>query len=261
MLALLLSLALAPLGAAGCAGGLWDRITSDDFKVSSFFNKPNPLVILRDSTDGRDRAEALRALHEPKQHGGTDEEQDVVVEILTKAAWSERQAFCRMAAIQSLRHFKDPRVVEGLKEAYYRAGTYPPEIATILKCQALLALGETAQPAAVEVLVKVLREPPVEGPEQDKQMKMDERIAAARALGHFKQYQATEGLLTVLQSEQDVALRDRVTESLQLATGKDIPANYQAWADYLHQPNNPNTAVTEGVKKGKLLEFILTGGK
>jgi hypothetical protein len=238
-----------------------DKVTSRDFEFGSLFVATNPLVVLRDSTDGRARAEALRSLREPKQRGGTDEEQTLVVEVLTKAAWNEHYVFCRLAAINSLRHFKDPRAVEGLKEAYYRATSFPPDTATVIKCQALSALGDTGQPAAVELLVKVLREPPVEGSETEKQQKMDERIAAARALGHFKHYEATEALVNVLKSENDVALRDRVTESLQSATGKDFPADYQAWAEYLHQAGSGDTAVVENKGPKKFLDIILTGGK
>ena len=36
------------------------------------FVKPDPLVVLRDSSDGDERAKALRALQEPKPNGGTD---------------------------------------------------------------------------------------------------------------------------------------------------------------------------------------------
>ena len=77
------------------------------------FTKPNPLLVLRDSSDGDKRAKALRALREPKQYGGGDAEQEAIVSILTTAATTEKQPLCRLAAIQSLGHFKDPRAVKG----------------------------------------------------------------------------------------------------------------------------------------------------
>ena len=70
--------ALTSLGLSGCAG-FWDDVTSKDFKVQAMFVTPNPLLVLRDSTDGDKRAKALRALTEPKQNGGSDEDQDAVV--------------------------------------------------------------------------------------------------------------------------------------------------------------------------------------
>src|SRR6202011_3617900 len=103
----------------GC-GTFWDDVTRRDFSVNRFFSHPDPLVVLRDSQDADDRARALRALREPLRNGGDVRDQDVVVTVLTTAAMSDRQIVCRLAAISALRHFQDPRAVEGLKEAYYR---------------------------------------------------------------------------------------------------------------------------------------------
>src|SRR5262249_49136306 len=147
----LLLLALACPGVSGCAS-FWDDVTSNDFDPRKYFSKPSPLVVLKDSHDGDLRRKALSALREPKQYGGTDEQQDVVVQILTTAASNERQVLCRVAAIGQLAQFKDPRAVDGLKEAYYRAGSFSPDQATIIHCQVLRALGETRQPAAVDLL-------------------------------------------------------------------------------------------------------------
>src|SRR4051812_41835059 len=72
---------LAGLLLCGCTG-FWDKVTSRDFEFKTLFAKPNPFVVLRDSTDGDQRAEALRALREPKQNGGTDQDQETVVKIL-----------------------------------------------------------------------------------------------------------------------------------------------------------------------------------
>jgi hypothetical protein len=251
-------------GMCGCVS--WDDITDRDFKFNSLFaTKPPPLVVLKDSVDGDKRAKAFRQLREPKQHGGSDADQDYMIWILTRAACTERDALCRLAAIQTLEQFKDPRIATGFKdpdngkeyslqEAYYRAGSFNADIATNLKCAALMALGETGQPAAVDLLVKVLNEPHVEGAELDRR-KMEERIAAARALGHFKQYQATESLVTVLRSESNPALRNRAHESLEEATGKDLPPDATAWANYLHQ--TPNQAPSEEHAGKKVLDAIL----
>jgi hypothetical protein len=235
-------LPLACLGAGGCAD-MWDEVTARDFNFKAAFSaKPDPLVVLRDSVDGNQRAKALAALREPSRHGGTQEEQDVVVKVLVTAATQDRQPWCRRAALASLAKFKDPRVVDGLRDAYYSAGSFSPEIATVLRCQALESLGGVGNPAAVDFLVKVLREPPVDGPEQDKQQKTDERMAAARALGHFNNYQATGALVEVLQSEQDVALREKARASLASATGANLPADAKAWDELLHRPDGAAVA-------------------
>ena len=253
-------LALACLAHAGCAN-FWDEVTSRDFHFKDVFAaRPDPLWVIRNSPDGDKRAKALRALQEPLAHGGTPDQQEVVVQVLLYGASKDTQPLCRLAAIQSLRKFQDPRAAEGLKDAYYRAGSFNAETATVIRCQALEALGETASPAAVEVLVQVLREPPVEGPDHDRQQKLDERIAAAHALGHFKSYQATEALVAVLRTDQDVALRQRATESLQAATGKDFPADAQAWAEFLHQPGSQEALASQPSLGQKAIQ-LLSGTK
>jgi hypothetical protein len=226
--------ALTGLGLCGCAG-FWDEVTSNDFDPSEVFNRPNPLLVLKESTDGDKRAQALNTLHEPKQYGGTDQEQDFVVTLLVTAASNERQPLCRLKAINALGRFKDPRAVKGLEEAYYKAATFPTETAATIRCQAITAMGKTGNPDAVPLLVRFVGQKPVEGSEQEKRQNLDERIAAARALANFQQYQAPEALIVVLQMDKDVALRDCAYDSLKAITGKDLPPDAKAWEAFLHE--------------------------
>ena len=177
----LLPAALACFGLCGCAS-FWDDVTSRDFEFRSLWSaKPDPLVVLRDSKDGDKRAKALRSMPEPAQFGEPQEQQDAYVKILCTAVVSERTALCRQAAIASLRTYKDPRVSEALQKAYYSASDYPPETATILRCQALEALGQVGNPNAVKLLTEVVKEPPIaKGAEADRQQLLEQRIAAAR---------------------------------------------------------------------------------
>jgi hypothetical protein len=254
--------AVMSLSLAGCAG-FWDDVTSRDFHLKEWFVKPNPLVVLRDSEDGDRRAKALRALREPKQNGGTDQDQEFVVKILTEAAIKERQPLCRLAAIEALGHFQDPRAVAALKDAYFSANNFPKssppgtgpaegffnsaavstELVTRIRCQTLASLGQTGNPAAIQFLVDVLKEPPAskETAEPEKQQLMDLRIAAARALGNFKDYQTIEALVHVVQTEKDVALRDRAHESLEASIGRKLPADPKDWDSILHPEGNPNS--------------------
>jgi hypothetical protein len=236
---LLLGLGLSFLG--GCA--FWDEVTSREFTVKGLFVKPDPLQVLQTSTDGDHRQKALRRLSEPKEHGGSDADQELYVRILCMAANTEKHAICRLAAIQTMAKFKDPRIVDGmgkdvpgLKQAYYTASSFNPDTAHMLKCAVLKSLGETGHPSGVEVLVNALRQPPVEGASVEVQRVMNERITAARALGHFKQYQATEALLQVLVKDKDPAVRNRAHDSLCQATGKDFPPDAEIWAEFLHNP-------------------------
>ena len=224
--------------APGCAS-FWDSVTSREFRIKSLFLPPDPpMVVLEKSVDGDKRSAALASLKEPLSNKGTAEEQEKVFKILSDAALIDRQAICRLQAISTLRTFKDSRTPEVLKDAYYRASNFNPDTATVIKCQVLNSLGEVRSPSGLELLVKVLKEPAVVGSEQDRQQKVDERIIAAKALGKYKEYQASESLLSVLQSEQDVALVNCCRDSLESITGKNYPANYETWAKYLHDTSN-----------------------
>jgi HEAT repeat protein len=249
----LVPFAFGPL-LGGCAG-FWDEVTSRDFKITEVFSKPAPLTVLQTSKDGDKRARAYAALREPAQHGGTREDQEMVLRLLTTASAEEHHVRCRLAAIEALGQFKDTRAVDALKNAYAeannRAGNFAPEQASMVRCQVLTALGQTTNPAAVDFLVQVIRQPPSDfkSAEKDRQQLLDERIAAARALGHFRQPQATEALLTVLRQEKDIALRDGAHESLQAATGKHLPRDAKAWEDYLHQPADGKSDVQQAQHK------------
>jgi HEAT repeat protein len=135
-----------------------------------------------------------------------------------------------------------------LEDAYYqadkdyRAGMFPLETATAIQCKAINSLGEIGNPAGVGLLVRVVGEARLEGAEKDQQQAMDKKIAAARALSSFKNYQATEALVRVLESEKDVAMRDCAHDSLKKITGKDLPPDYQAWNEMLHQSQGPGYA-------------------
>jgi hypothetical protein len=230
--------ALVACAFSGCAG-FWDEVTSRDFKFKDMFKPaPDPLWVIRNSNDGDKKSKSLSSLKEPLQNGGTQQEQDVIVKLLVESAVSDPQPLCRLAAIASLQHFKDPRATQALMDAYDRAFYFQrerPDAMETIQEQALQALGVNGNPAAVDLLVRVLKTPPLTGTEKDKQNDLNQRIYAARALAHFPQYQAAEALVSVLRTEQDVALRDRATESLREITGQELPPDAQAWADVLHK--------------------------
>jgi hypothetical protein len=255
---LLMAAACAALG--GCAS-FWDDITSRDFHFKDMFKSPPPpMEVLRTSKDGDKKSKALRALREPLQNGGTQKEQDEVIQVLTWSATSEPQPLCRMAAIDSLQHFKDSRAAQALLDAYERASYFQrdrPETMAVIRCQALSALGINGDPRALDLLIQVVNVPPTAGPEKDQQQVLDERIAAARALAHFPQYRAAEALVAVLRTEQgSVALRNRATESLRELTGEDLPPDAQAWADFLHKSGNQDALVKKRTFTDKLLKMV-----
>jgi hypothetical protein len=234
----ILHCALAACALCGCAS-FWDDVTSREFKFKDMFKPaPDPLWVIRNSTDGDKKSKALESLTEPLQHGGNQQQQDVIVKLLVQSVTSDPQPLCRLAAISTLQHFKDPRAAQALIDAYERASYFQrdrPDAMETIQEQALQALGVNGNPVAVDLLVRILKAPPGTGPSGDKQNDLNQRIYAARALGHFPQYQAAEALVSVLRTEQDVALRNRATESLCAITGKDLPANAEAWSEFLHK--------------------------
>jgi hypothetical protein len=219
----LLGTALAALSLSGCAG-FWDEVTSNNFQFNHLFQKPNPFVVLEKSNDGNERAQALRALHEPRENGGSEQDQEYVLKILATAATRDRQFLCRVAAIESLGRFKDPRVVDPLTEAFYSSGSFGPDLALRIQTQAIHALGQVHQEKAEQFLVRLVKEKPRgEGSDQDRQQIMDVRLAAIRALGHYEDTAAVQALESVVQGEKDIALRDCANESILLASGQRPP--------------------------------------
>jgi HEAT repeat protein len=252
--------ALLVCSLSGCAG-FWDEVTSREFKFKDMFKPaPEPLWVLRNSTDGDKRSKALQALKEPLQNGGTPQEQEVIVKLLIQSATSDPQPLCRLAAIATLQHFKDARAAPTLLDAYDRAAYFQrdrPEAMETIREQAILALGVNGNPIAVDDLVKIVKSSKVVGNEKETRDDLDQRLSAARALGHFPQYQAAEALVSVLRTEQDVGMRDRATESLRKITGQDLPPNAEAWADYLHKTGKDALAKKPslGDKLLKLVSF------
>lgn len=254
-------LAAACAALSGCAG-FWDDITSREFKFKEMFRPPpDPLEVIRNTTNGDKKCKAIHALREPLQNGGTQQDQDAIVQVLSWTAARDPQPLCRMAAIDVLQHFKDPRAWRALDDAYIEAGYFDrdrPEIVAVIHCQALAALGVNGNPGAIPRLIGIVKMPPTakDNTNLQQQQNMDERIAAARALGHFRQYQVAEALVAVLRTEQlDVALRNRAAESLRQMTGKELPPDAQAWDDFLHK-SGQDALAKQPTFADKILQLI-----
>jgi HEAT repeat protein len=242
------------LSLSGC--GFWDDFRAVGYSPNKYFNPPDPVQVLASgTTDGNARARAIVRLKEPALNGGSERDQEYVVLLLTKAAKEDPQMWCRLKSIEKLGEFKDPRATTALIDAYYAAENFAPDNRKVLREQSLEALGKVGDrdPQAVDLLVRVVSAPPVDAgksSEEDKQMYLDERIAAARALSNCKNYRATEALVQVLRSEKDVALRDRAHDALVASTGKKLPPDPSAWENLLNDPNapQPNRGIAGGAK-------------
>jgi HEAT repeat protein len=235
------------LALTGCAG-TWDTFTSRRFKDAPFtsmqrmMSPEDPLLVLRavPPRDGDERARAMRRLKEPIESGGTQQDQDEIVELLARTATADPSPVLRLAAIEALGRFHDPRAAGVLMLAYQKAhgrpdgspapsdakspfqlvggaaarvpgGTaldrsltaptgYAPDTVAVIRCRALESLGRTNRPEAVQFLAGVAG-----GQQSDAQMEgsddRDVRLAAVRGLGRCRQPESVVVLAQVLGRE------------------------------------------------------------
>ena len=226
----------------------------------AFRDPADPMAVIRDSKEGCKRVRALECLKEPLANGGTQKEQDLVVSVLCYCAAKDSLAPCRMAAIDTMRKFKDVRVVEGLKDAYYGASKLA---AGVVHGGAYAGAGGTGR----------YRQPGGRGHPGSSPARAGDSGARCRSsaenqredrrrpepLGKFKQYQSTAALAEVLKSEDDVALRKRAHESLVSATGHDLPPDGAVWQEFLNNPANKDSIGREPTWGERVLQ--LTGWK
>lgn len=227
----LLALGMLALPAGGCAS-FWDEAFSHERDLKQYFNPPNPLVTILESTDGERRGKALASLREPLQHGGTQQEQDKFIQLLTTAAETDRDAYCRLGAMQALGYFKDPRASKSLERVVQdQKLPFPQDTNAMIRQTCLRSLVKIGNEDARKLLVLVARSP---GPAQesasmDRQQTQDEKMIAIRALGKYREPDCTAALVFVLETEKDVALRDCAHQALQESTGKTLPPDPQMW--------------------------------
>ena len=237
-LTLVLAWVVLALPAAGCAT-LWDELWSRERDLDGYFHPRNPLLVIQESTDGERRAKALASLREPAQNGGDAKEQEAYLDILTKAAQTDRDPLCRLGAIQALGYFKDPRAADTLEKVFGQTKLpFTQEFNATIKNTALRALEKSGNEDTRKFFIVVALGP---GPAQDvssadRRQTQDEKLIAIRALGKFRQPDSVETLVSILETEKDSALRDRAHQSLQSATGRSLPPDAQAWRTALATP-------------------------
>ena len=262
---------LAALGSAGCAGS-YDLITSQRFRERPFhviFSADDPIEILETVETGDERVRAMHDVREPRTHGGSAADQDKLIGILQTGATTDTRPLCRLASVEALSRFEDPRAVGILIAAYRTAAldappergvapasyvpatsAFAPDTVTAIQCLVLESLGKQRHPDGLRLLCEVVRAPgeikvkaAVElaggplGPETtggNETDRVDVRLAAIRSLGNYEgERTAAEALIAVLQRDKDVAVRGRAHESLTKITGQDLPPDGTAWANWL----------------------------
>ena len=245
----------------GCAN-TWDTVTSRKFREKPFgamFQTEDPLTVMRTSAEGDERANAMRRLKEPIKNGGTSGDQDESIQLLSVAACSDPSPVVRVAAIDALGRFQDDRAAGILISAYNAGDGVPPgfqkpkprprtldpedpmlliaryslrgpvgftdEVASAIRSRAITALAGTGRPEAMPVLTLAAQGG------GDQPIDRDTQLAALRGLAKMRSLDAIPVLVGVMKSEKgkDPALTARAHESLVNLTGKDYPADPQAW--------------------------------
>ncbi len=258
--ALTLSAAVALIASIGCAG-TWDAVSSRKFREAPFtrlFSSEEPITVLRNKVDGNERADAMWRLKEPAKQGKPPAEQDEAMHILWTAATTDASPVVRVAAIDALGRFDDPRAIGLLKDAYEKADGVPsdpaklatadltqtaniesiidlaptgcePSFVSTVRLRTMEAMANKQTPEAVAFVAKVATTEP--SAKSDQQLDRDVRSAAVRGLGQMRSPESVAALTTVLKQEagRDVVLAQNAHEGLKGLTGKDLPADPEKW--------------------------------
>ncbi|OWK36510.1 HEAT repeat domain-containing protein [Fimbriiglobus ruber] len=262
-------------GVTGCAS-TWDTITSKSFRESlkdkpygTMFGKPpDPLETLRNSPEGEARAKAMKLIKEPAAEKHSAEEQDEVMQILTSAATTDPSPWVRIAAIDALGRFHDPRAADVLKQAYFnapgrlpgnlakpeaekspivQAGAREPgllgdrlglggpqgftadQVATV-RGRAIDSMAKTGGPKSLEFLAGIAIG-------KDHFMNDDvntQEFVRQRAVDGISQMRTKEAVVVLAkvlaaEKDKDITLTAKAHEGLVQLTGKNLPADPEKW--------------------------------
>ena len=235
------------LALTGCRG-TWDTLTSRSMRnhpwetTKKLWVPEDPVTVLRADPPygGNDRASALRRLKEPIRNGQTQDVQDSIINVLSKTATADPSPVLRLAAIEALGRFEDPRaagiLIQTYNEAHGRppgaspskprsdiltagggraadrmlisdrmllAGPvgYSPDTVSAIRCRALETLGRTNRQEAVSFLGHVATAGGNSNEIPEGAEDRDVRLAAVRGLAKCRQPEAVLALAQVMNKE------------------------------------------------------------
>jgi hypothetical protein len=267
-------IALMAIGSTltGCASG-WDTLTSRRFRESPFktmFQPEDPLVMLRDHADDADiKARAFQHLTEKEIQKMASADQDFVLGHLGTAATSDPNPWVRIAAVDALGRFDDPRATQSLIAAFHQAtgrttesrpisspempssllpmaagrtptaltrydltgpkGFTTDQVATI-RGRAMESLAKFEQPEALQLLTEVALN---QSPSLNDDIGSREfvRQQAVACLGTMRSPESVQALSKVLNAEQgrDLTLSRLAHQGLVDSTGQKHPADPETW--------------------------------
>lgn len=263
------AIALIPLALTGCAD-TWDTLSSrkwrkDPWNTTKHMIQPeDPLVVLRADPprDGDERAAAMRRLKEPLAIGLSQQDQDQIIDMLGRTATTDSSPVLRIAAIEALGRFDDPRAGGILAIAYQKAHGraegvpdpaapesdiqlagignprgpnklaslvplsgpvgFSPETVDAVRSRALESMGHSSKAEVAQFLGNVA---------VSEKEERDVRLAAVRGLGKCRAPESVAALARVLEAERgrDTALAGRAHEGLVHLTGQKLPPDPKRW--------------------------------
>ncbi len=244
----------------GCAH-FWDDVTNKEVKFTELWTTPDPVTVLRTSTDNSKRARALAALREPGLESSSKAEQDACMTVLQRSALQDNDPLCRLAAIRTLGRFKDPRAVTILDAAFdAKQNNIEAERNSVIRQQILASLEQTGSPQALNRFILVAKQPAGvrEAPSESNAIR-DERMTALRALSKFSDPRAQETLIQLLETERDASLKLRAHESLVKLTEQDIPPEGKLWREYATTGKVPAFERPSAFAKFRDRNFTISG--
>lgn len=222
--------------------------------MATLFETDDPMMVLRTSPEGDERARAMRRLKEPVVAGRPDE-QDEALQYLSTAATSDPSPVVRVAAIDALSRFQDQRATQVLIAAFHQAGGdsgkppvptaeseltkvsarqmdrinltgptgFAPEVAMVVRSRAVQAMASTGRAEVVPLLTQAAT--------GDGNVDRDTRLAAVRALSQYRNRESVVALAKVLKQEKgkDPALANRAHAGLRNLTGQSHAADPETW--------------------------------
>jgi HEAT repeat protein len=273
---------------AGCAS-TFDTLTSKRFREKPFgtmFSSEDPMTVLRNNPDGEDRARAMLRMKEPAVNGRSEAEQDEALQMLHAAATADTSPWVRIAAIEALGKFQDPRAIPSLTQAFHTAsGTtvqsqptsptpeidqasltrparfqeryglngpqgFPSDQVMNIRGRAVEALAKSRHPDAVAFLAEVAK-----GRGQmlneDQTARDFVRQRAVAGLGQMRHKESVVALNDVLAAEhnKDVTLTNLAHAGLVGLTGKKLPANPEQWSEVVQAGNYDVVPEPNGIQR------------
>lgn len=260
---------------SGCAS-TWDTLTSKRFRDKPFgtmFGSEDPMTVLRTNPDGEDRARAMTHLKEPAVNGKGEAEQDEALQILQTAATTDNSPWVRIAAIEALGKFQDPRAVPILTQAFYastgistpapvaagpaieqvalnrparmaeRYGLngpqgFPADQVMNIRGRILESLGKSQHPDAITFIGEVARGKVV-SPHEEASSRNFVRQRAVASLSQMRHKDSVRVLSDVLASEhnKDLTLTNLAHNGLVNLTGQKLPADPRRWNELVQAGN------------------------